>query len=88
MGKVYRTANGKMVDMTTLLLQNELTPAIGNVKVNARGDEIDSRGEITRSRADIMQDYNKLHTMVPQDEPPKQGSALEVDTLGDEGTEV
>jgi len=84
MGKQYRTANGKIVDMSTLVMQNELTPAVGNVRVNARGDEINSRGEITKSRAEIMQEYHKLHTMVPEDGPVQQSSALEPDQLGEE----
>ena len=38
--QAYRTAiNGKEVDMHKLVMQNEMTVAVGNVKVNARGDE-------------------------------------------------
>ena len=40
--KVYRTANGKMVDLGALQLQNENVRAVGNMGVNARGDIIDS----------------------------------------------
>jgi hypothetical protein len=36
--KIYRSANGKVVDMDLLRQRNELTPAVGNVRVNARGD--------------------------------------------------
>ena len=38
MGRTYRTMNGRQVDMDKLRSQNELTPAVGNMKVNARGD--------------------------------------------------
>ena len=38
--KTYRTAQGKMVDFGALLSQNENVPALGNMNVNARGDEI------------------------------------------------
>ena len=42
----YRTAQGKMVDMGALIAQNERTRAVGNMKVNARGDTIDDQGRI------------------------------------------
>ena len=40
MKKAYRTALGKSIDMDNLRLANEGTIAIGNMKVNARGDEL------------------------------------------------
>ena len=55
--KVYRTANGKMVDMDLLRQRNELTPAVGNVRVNARGDELGPGGKIVRKREDILKDF-------------------------------
>lgn len=42
----YRSAQGKMIDMTALASQNEKARAVGNMKVNARGDTIDSEGKI------------------------------------------
>ena len=36
---------GKTVDMDLLRQKNELTPAVGNAKVNARGDELGSGGK-------------------------------------------
>ena len=42
----YRTAQGKLVDMSALQAKNERTRAVGNMKVNARGDTIDSNGKI------------------------------------------
>lgn len=42
----YRTAQGKIVDMAQLAAKNEKTRAVGNMKVNARGDTIDSTGKI------------------------------------------
>ena len=40
--KIYKTANGKTVDLGALQLQNEEVRAVGNMGVNARGDLIDS----------------------------------------------
>lgn len=55
--KVYRTSNGRVVDMDLLRQKNELTPAVGNVRVNARGDELGAGGQIIRSREEILKDF-------------------------------
>lgn len=59
MGKTYRTMRGKEVDFEKLALKNETTPAIGNMKVNARGDEIGPGGKIVRTREQVLADYYK-----------------------------
>jgi hypothetical protein len=42
----YRTAMGKVVDMSQLAAKNERARAVGNMSVNARGDTIDATGKI------------------------------------------
>ena len=42
----YRTAMGKVVDMSQLATKNERARAVGNMSVNARGDTIDATGKI------------------------------------------
>jgi hypothetical protein len=42
----YRTALGRTIDMSVLAAKNEKVRAVGNMKVNARGDTIDSHGKI------------------------------------------
>ena len=49
--KVYRTAQGKIVDLGALQAQNEHVRAVGNMQVNARGDKIDADGQIISTRA-------------------------------------
>ena len=49
-GNLYRTANGKMLDMRSLALKNEKERAVGNMKVNARGDIIDDGNNIMVSK--------------------------------------
>jgi hypothetical protein len=44
--KIYSSARGKIVDMGALRLKNEQVRAVGNMGVNARGDRIDSQGNI------------------------------------------
>ena len=48
---------GKIVDMDLLRKKNELTPAVGNARVNARGDELGPGGKIVRKREDIIREY-------------------------------
>lgn len=57
MGKTHRSMQGKQVDMEKLMTQNELMPAVGNVRVNARGDELGAGGTIIRKREDIVGAY-------------------------------
>lgn len=45
----YKTALGRTVDMAALAAKNERVRAVGNMKVNARGDTIDSNGNIVKS---------------------------------------
>ena len=51
-GKIYKTAQGKTVDMGKLVLQNEKVRAVGNMSVNARGDIIDNQGRVLASRGE------------------------------------
>ena len=53
----YRTMQGKEIDMEKLMRQHELMPAIGNMKVNARGDELGAGGKIVRRREEVVADY-------------------------------
>lgn len=59
MGKVYTSVRGKEIDMEKLTLKNETLPAVGNAKVNARGDELGPGGKIVRTREQVLQDYYK-----------------------------
>jgi len=69
----YRSMQGKEVDMDKLMQQNELMPAIGNMKVNARGDELGPGGQIIRKREDVMAAYyeNNPKSRINRSPPPK-----------------
>ena len=69
MANVYRTSRGLGVDMDMMRLANESTIAVGNMRTNARGDELGSGGKIVKTRAQVMNEYNKLNTPVPMDHP-------------------
>jgi len=49
--KVYRTAQGKIVDLGALEVQNEHVRAVGNMNVNARGDKLDADGRVISTRS-------------------------------------
>jgi len=53
----HRSLRGKVVDMDQLAKRNELTPAVGNARVNARGDELGPGGKIIKSRDEVVKDY-------------------------------
>lgn len=60
MAKIYRTALGRSIDMDTIRLSNEETIAVGNMRVNARGDELGPGGEVIKTRNQVMNDYYNL----------------------------
>ncbi len=60
---------GKTVDMASLRLKNENVRAVGNMKVNARGDLVDDMNRVISKKTDqVNQQYQK------QVSNPKKGS--------------
>ena len=59
MAKNVKSMRGKEVDMEKLNLKNEMTPAVGNMKVNARGDELGKGGKVVKTREEVLADYYK-----------------------------
>lgn len=72
MGKIYRTAQGRSLDMEAIRLQNELVPALGNMRVNARGDQLGPGGKIVKTREMIMDEYYKTRATSTSDNVPQQ----------------
>jgi hypothetical protein len=65
--KVYRTAQGKMVDLGALQLQNETVRAVGNMSVNARGDLVDADNRpISTRNKQVSSQYSKQTTNVSE----------------------
>jgi hypothetical protein len=60
--KVYRTAQGKTVDLGTIMLQNEHVRAVGNMNVNARGDILDSSDRVIDSKNNQIHRQNERQT--------------------------
>ena len=60
-----RTNKGIIIDMEALLAQNSDEPAMGNMKVNAKGDVLGKNGEVIQSAEDraraYYQDLSLIH---------------------------
>lgn len=90
----YRTMQGKEIDMDKLVSQNELMPAIGNMKVNARGDELGPGGKIIRKREDIMAAYyeanpkSRANKLVEKTKPVKSETKPNVQQSKNKKTQV
>jgi hypothetical protein len=57
--QIHRSANGRPVDMGSLRLKNENVRAVGNMKVNARGDLVDDKNQvITPKNRQVNQNYD------------------------------
>lgn len=66
---LYKSANGKMVDMGALRQKNERVRAVGNMKVNARGDQVNDENNIVASRG--QQSNNQYNKQVQNPRGPK-----------------
>ena len=69
MGNVFRTMRGKNIDLDKAMLQNEKVVAVGNMRVNARGDLLGPGGKIVKRHDERVREASNLHTMVPDDIP-------------------
>lgn len=68
MGKVYKTLQGKEIDMDKLTLKNETIPAVGNVRMNARGDELGPGGKIVKTKEQILAEYYEKNPRAAREE--------------------
>jgi len=84
--KVYKSMTGKTVDMDLLRQKNELTPAVGNAKVNARGDELGPGGKIVRKREEVLKDYYQNSSTMPDEQPVRKQPA-DIDDNGKDVTD-
>ena len=57
--KTVKTARGRTIDMGALAAKYETARAVSNAPINARGDIIDNRGNITTPKSEIQKEYYK-----------------------------
>lgn len=83
--KVYRTAQGKTVDLGTIMLKNEHVRAVGNMNVNARGDKLDSNNRVIETKPQQIQRQlsrtSNISTEPPQTSSVKAKRAKQADPV-------
>jgi hypothetical protein len=67
--RMYRTMQGRMVDIDKIRSANLETPAVGNMGVNARGDVLGPRGIIVKPKEQLMKEYYQTPKGMAQDTP-------------------
>jgi hypothetical protein len=55
--RMYRTMQGRMVDIEKLRTANESVRAVGNMNVNARGDVLGPGGTIITPKSEVIAKY-------------------------------
>ena len=70
--RMYRTMQGRLVDIDKLRAANESVTAVGNMNVNARGDVLGPGGKIIKSKNAVMNEYYQTPKGVAQDTPIKK----------------
>jgi hypothetical protein len=63
----FNTAMGRIVDMSALATQNEKVRAVGNMRVNARGDVLDSNNRVIQdAQTRVNDNYNQTVVAAPR----------------------
>ena len=82
-----RTQAGRLLDMEALMAEHEDTIAVGNAKVNARGDELGPGGVVVKTANEVATAYYQENPRAVITQSTKeelgvtQQSTLQADTL-------
>ena len=91
--RMYRTMQGRMVDIEKLRSANENVRAIGNMNVNARGDILGRGGQIIKQKEQVMREYyeqpkgrvsdvpTRRIVRTPQRQPIPQAEVIQSETI-------
>jgi hypothetical protein len=69
--RMYRTMQGKMVDIEKLRAANESVQAVGNMNVNARGDILGPGGQIVTKKETVIKKYYEQPKGMVDDTPAR-----------------
>ena len=69
--KMYRTMQGRMVDIEKLRAANESVQAVGNMNVNARGDVLGAGGQVVTPKEQIIKKYYEQPKGMVSDTPTR-----------------
>ena len=67
--RMYRTMQGRMVDIEKLRAANESVQAVGNMSVNARGDVLGAGGKIVTPKETVIKKYYEQPKGMVSDTP-------------------
>ena len=73
--RMYRTMQGRMVDIEKLRAANENVQAVGNMNVNARGDRLGPGGNIITPKEKIIKKYYE-QPKGKVDDTPSMGKSM------------
>ena len=69
--KLYRTMQGRMVDIEKLRSANENVQAVGNMNVNARGDVLGRGGIVVTPKETVIKKYYEQPKGMVDDTPAR-----------------
>jgi len=69
--RMYRTMQGRMVDIEKLRAANESVQAVGNMNVNARGDVLGAGGQVVTPKEQIIKKYYEQPKGMVSDTPTR-----------------
>ena len=88
--RMYRTMQGRMIDIEKLRSTNEDIRAVGNMNVNARGDVLGRSGQVVETKQEVVKKYYEMprgraddtpirmrQTPAPQPQPQPQPKVVE-----------
>ena len=67
--KLYRTMQGRMVDIEKLRSANESVQAVGNMNVNAKGDVLGAGGQVVTPKEQVIKKYYEQPKGMVSDTP-------------------
>jgi len=69
--RMYRTMQGRMVDIEKLRAANETVQAVGNMNVNARGDVLGPGGQVVTKKETVIKKYYEQPRGMVDDTPAR-----------------
>mgnify|MGYP003153953432 FL=1 len=67
--RMYRSMQGRMIDIEKLRAANESVQAVGNMNVNARGDVIGAGGKVVTPKETVIKKYYEQPKGMVSDTP-------------------
>lgn len=78
----HTTYRGTTIDMDTMRRENEKTPALGNMNVNAKGDSVARGSTITKTADQLARENHRIQSTITQSglKGPVPASSINIDT--------